>query len=102
MIKYKISSRLHFLDKIFNSEGQNYLFFSLLGNCRQNPCKNSGTCAVKGDDIECHCKGGFTGDLCEKGKDILKIILNINFSKYARQICSALQRVTVTKFVEPL
>lgn len=40
--------------------------------CLPNPCENDGNCqrVGTGQDYECRCNAGFTGDHCENGEPI--------------------------------
>lgn len=44
-----------------------YLFYSL-ADCKRNPCKNSGKCVVKVDEIVCNCTKDYIGEFCEDSK----------------------------------
>ena len=36
--------------------------------CYPSPCVNGGTCRVDGEEYQCDCAPGFTGDTCENSK----------------------------------
>lgn len=44
------------------------LCFHSLADCKTNPCKNSGKCIVKDNDIECNCAPNYSGEFCENGE----------------------------------
>ncbi len=47
-----------------------YLSFHSVTPCTSSPCKNGGTCTVKGvDSYFCECTRGRYGDNCEEGKN---------------------------------
>ncbi|KAF5896614.1 hyaluronan-binding protein 2-like, partial [Clarias magur] len=35
--------------------------------CERNPCLNGGTCKIDGEDFDCICKTGFSGNFCQVG-----------------------------------
>lgn len=35
-----------------------------------DPCENDGICRPKGDDFQCDCPVGYTGDICQHRKNI--------------------------------
>ena len=41
--------------------------------CSSNPCRNQGTCRVRGSSFDCQCPGGWSGDFCEKDPDECQI-----------------------------
>lgn len=45
------------------------LILSDVNECRQFPCQNNGTCYNFDGGFNCTCTPGFTGALCEIGKD---------------------------------
>lgn len=45
------------------------LLLSDVNECRQFPCQNNGTCYNFDGGFNCTCTPGFTGALCEIGKD---------------------------------
>lgn len=51
-----------------NNKSWSYLSFCSATPCATNPCKNGGTCTVKGvDSFVCECTGEFYGERCEEG-----------------------------------
>ena len=42
------------------------------GQCKNDPCKNGGTCKDADADYSCDCQNGWTGKNCEIGKMVLK------------------------------
>lgn len=37
--------------------------------CNPNPCKNGGTCVRDGNNFECQCSPGYTGNFCQIGPE---------------------------------
>lgn len=48
--------------------------FDSLADCKTNPCKNSGKCIVKDNDVVCNCLKNYAGQFCENSKLLFFLI----------------------------
>lgn len=44
--------------------------------CKNNPCKNGGTCTNSKGSYKCNCVQGFTGKHCNQGKKTVALMDN--------------------------
>ena len=53
-------------------EGVRFKSFVDIGECSSDPCQNGGTCIDEINAFTCNCMGGYTGDVCETSKYLVK------------------------------
>ena len=49
------------------------LFYTVVDRCDPNPCQNGAICTNLGTSFQCQCLDGFTGTLCDNGKDYFSL-----------------------------
>ena len=51
-----------------------YTIFSDINECESYPCKHGGSCVDGVNQFICTCSGGYTGQNCETGVNILTLL----------------------------
>ncbi len=57
-----------------------YGFLADINECESNPCKNSATCNDLINKFTCTCAPGYTGTLCETGKDGIFPLIDLYYT----------------------
>ena len=59
-------------------------------HCFSNPCANNGTCNNSLHSYRCSCPEGFTGSLCEEGKETICLLVFTKMMEKKREILELL------------